>query len=179
MYPDLAIIQTEPTHKGKTLDKLATNFNDFSKTNVCYPLEGEVGQTSDHKIVLLEALLPRPKPFSWEVNEYLQLTDKGKNKFKDLMAEEKWSDLLEAWPDQESMANIFHTKLDLFLNQCFSWKRVRRKTSDKPWISDALRVRMKKRKAVFWLEGRSELWKRLDKAIKKPLHLEKRNMKKT
>ena len=37
-----------------------------------------------------------------------------------------------------------------------------------------MRVRFKRRKAVFWLEGRSELWKRLYKAIKKMIAFRKK-----
>ena len=85
MYPDIKILVTEPTRKDKILGKLASNFNHFSKAYVCHPIEGDHGQVSDHKIVLMEALLPRPKAFSWETHEYLQLTDAGCSKFKDLL----------------------------------------------------------------------------------------------
>ena len=51
---------------------------------------------------------------------------------------------------------------------------MRRRSNSKPWISDALRNRIKGRKAVFWREGRSELWKRLDKGIKKTIAYRKR-----
>lgn len=129
---------------------------------------------SDHKIVLLQAFLPRPKAFSWEVHEYMQITEDGCNRFKDLMEAETWVDIKNLWPDQDKMVSMFHERLDFFVKSCFSWKRVRRKNTDKPWISDALR---KRRKAVFWLEGRSELWKRLDKAIKKTITFRKKQYK--
>ena len=61
IYPDLKILETPPTRKDRILDKIASNFNDFSKAVVCQPIEGKMGQVSDQKIVIMEALLPRPK----------------------------------------------------------------------------------------------------------------------
>ena len=174
MYPDIKILLTPPTRKNRILDKVASNFGDFCKTAVCYPLEGEKGQVSDHKIVLVEAMLPRPKAFSWEVHEYLQVTQSGSKKFIELMGSEEWRDVKTAWPDQNEMVELFHNKLEHFIDSCFVWKRVRRKSTDKPWISDALRARMKRRKAIFWNEGRSELWKKVDRGIKLTIAYRKR-----
>ena len=75
LFPDLKIIQTGPTRKDKTLDILLSNFCPYvTNTQTCFPIEGESGQTSDHKIVLVESHLPRPKAFRWEVHEYLKIT---------------------------------------------------------------------------------------------------------
>ena len=71
-------------------------------------------------------------------------------------ASEDWSDVLKAWPDVNLMTEAFHRILNAHLFACFKWMRVRRKSSDKPWISDGIRFRIKKRKAIFWNEGRSE-----------------------
>ena len=72
------------------------------------------------------------------------------------------------------MAEHFQNRLNSHVLSCFSWKRVRRKTTDKPWISDAVRCRIRRRKAVFRLQGRSEVWKRLDKEIKRMIAFRKR-----
>ena len=176
MYPDIKELITPPTRKNSTLDILATNFNSFVKTAiVTHPLEGEKdGVKSDHKIIITEALLPRPKAFTWEVHEYLQITQAGTDKFTTKLNELNWSQLRAAWPDQNKMTEIFHETLSDLVDSCFCWKRVRRKSTDKPWISDALRHRMKIRLAVFRNEGRSELWKRLDKGIKETIKFRKR-----
>ena len=110
----------------------------------------------------------------WEVHEYLKITQAGKDRFKQLLDAEDWSRLLASWPDQNRMAEEFQTRLHDILRSCFSWKRVRRKTSDKPWISDAIRCRIRRRKAVFRIYGRNDIWKRLDKGIKKTIAFRKR-----
>ena len=118
--------------------------------------------------------LPRPKAFTWEVHEYLQITEIGKKEFIDRVNAIEWNELLELWPNQDAMATVFTETLQDILYSCFKWKRVRRKSTDKPWISDALRVRFRIRLAVFRDEGRSEHWKRLDKGIKATIAFRKR-----
>ena len=107
-------------------------------------------------------------------HEYLKITKEGSIIFKELMDKEDWATLKSYWPDQDLMAYEFQARLHKILMSCFSWKRVRRKTTDKPWISDALHCRIKRRKAVFRLQGRSEVWKRLDKGIRQTITFRKR-----
>ena len=175
LYPDIEMLKTPPTRKDNTLDIVCSNFNNFIKSSeVCLPLEGELGQVSDHKIVIFEALLPRPKAFTWETHEYLQITKEGKKKFIETLNSTDWTTLKQAWPDQERMVEVFHVRLDEVIDACFSWKRVRRKSNDKPWITDEIRARIRRRKAVFRQEGRSELFKLLDKGIKKTIAFRKK-----
>ena len=63
------------------------------------------------------------------------------------------------------MAAAFHERLDECMKACYSWKKVRRRTNDKPWISDGLRKRIKQRLAVFRGEGWSERWKKMDLSL--------------
>ena len=101
LFPEIKKLSTPPTRKDRTLDILCNNFNPYVKNAiVCSPLEGEIGQVSDHKIVLFEALLPRPKAFTWQTHEYLQITDRGKERFIELLNTMDWSTLKSAWPDQ-------------------------------------------------------------------------------
>ena len=175
LYPDLKILKTAPTRKDRTLDILCTNFDDYIKKQaVCSPLEGEIGQKSDHKIVLFEAKLPRPAAFTWETHEYLQITDEGKKRFTELLNKVDWSALKTAWPDQDKMVEIFHKTLEDLVDSCFAWKKVRRKSNNKPWMTDAILARIDDRKRVFQKQGRSELFNRLNKGIQKTIKVRKK-----
>ena len=135
LYPDLSQIQTGPTRNDSVLDKMLSNFGQFvENSQTCFPIEGEVGQTSDHQMVILEARLPRSKAFRWEIHEYLRITKDDMERFKNIMDKEDWKLLNSYWPDQDKMAEEFQSKLYSTLMSCFNWKRVRRRTSDKPWI---------------------------------------------
>ena len=124
-------------------------------------------------MVFTESLLSRQRPFSWEVHKYLQVTPEGDFDFKQRIMNEKWTAVTDALPNGHLMAVKFHEVLNNHLEACYSWKRVRRKSNDKPWITDGIRRQMKRRKAIFRREGRSEHWKRLDKSIKKLLNFRK------
>ena len=147
------------------MDLLLTNYGDqIVRSSADYPLESESETVSDHRVVCLEALLERKKAFSWEVHHYLKVTRGGDEKFGALMREEDWNSVLSLAPNNHLMAAEFHAVLKKYLEDCYVRKRVRRKSSDKPWISDGLRHKMKQRKGIFKREGRSDKWKRLDRA---------------
>ena len=109
----------------------------------------------------------------------MKVTPEGDALFSDLIRKEDWKGVLSASPDNHRMAVEFHAVLEAALNRCYSWKKVRRKTNDKPWMTDGLRTKMKQWKAVFRMEGRSEKWKRLDKSISKTIYFRKATYNKT
>ena len=175
LFPDILAVKTGPTRKNSTLDIFCNNFNNYvRKTEVCSPLEGELGQVSDHGIVLFEALLPRKAAFSWETHEYLKITEEGKNKFITDLNATDWSELKGLWPDEEKMTAVFQIHLDKLMNECFAWKRVRKKSNNKPWMTDSILERIDDRKKVFRKEGRSDLFNRLNKGIQKTIRIRKK-----
>ena len=138
-----------------------------------FPLESEKDTVLDHGMVLVESLLSRQRAFTWETHYYMKTTLEGDGEFKALVQAEDWADVLLLSPDGNAMTAAFHNRLESFLSQCYVWRKVRRKSSDKPWISDGVRAQIKRRKGVFRAQGRSELWKRLDKSIKKTINYRK------
>ena len=175
LFPDIKQIITPPTRKDRTLDVICTNFiSHVKKAMVCSPLEGKLGQKSDHKIVLFESKLPRPAAFSWETHEYLRITESGKQKFIADMNSTNWRELEQAWPDVEKMTEVFHGRLGELMNGCFAWKKVRRKSNNKPWMTDSILERIEDRKKIFRREGRSELFNRLNKGIQKTIRVRKK-----
>ena len=96
-----------------------------------HPLESESGTISDHKIVFLEAKLPRQKKFAWETHYYMRTTDEGNSKFKELLKAETWDRVQKESPNNHKMASAFHSILREALDKCFQWKKVRRKSNDK------------------------------------------------
>ena len=175
LFPDLEILLTAPTRKDRTLDILCLNFNSYiKKLTVCSPIKGELGQVLDHKIVLFESLLPRPASFSWETHEYLQITKAGKEKFIEEMSNTDWNELNLAWPSIENMTELFHSHLKDLMNSCFAWKKKRKKSNNKPWISDSILDRIEDRKKIFRKEGMSPLFNRLNKGIQRSIKIRKK-----
>ena len=149
-FPDLDWIRSGPTRKSKTLDILVTNYRELvHKVFTNSPLESEVGTKSDHKVLAVETLLTRPRSYTWEVHEYLKITPDGNSKLSDLIKGEVWGTVKDLAPNNHLMAAEFHRVLDAMIMECFEWKRSRRKSNNKPWISDNLRKSIKQRAAIF------------------------------
>ena len=174
MFPDLRIIASGPTRLHATLDILLTNYAEHgTDVSVNHALEAEDGRKSDHRILMVNNILPRPRAFTWEVHEYLKTSREGDSKLIGLLNNRDWGSVQVLAPNVHDMALEFHRVLDELMLQCYEWKRVRRKNTDKPWISDGLRASIKKRAAIFRDSGRCKRWKKLDKAIKKTLSFRK------
>ena len=120
-------------------------------------------------------MLPRPATFAWEVHEFIKLTKKGIDRFNDLIQAQDWSMVTFQHPNVEDMVSRFQSILYTHVSSCFSWKRVRRKSNESPWLTDGLRSQMKKRICIFRTEGRSPRWKRVDASIKRTLEMRKSN----
>ena len=52
-------------------------------------------------------------------------------------------------PNTDDMAMEFHRLLEEKMAKCYEWKRVRRRSKDKPWLSDGLRKYIARRAAIF------------------------------
>ena len=100
-------------------------------------------------------VLPRPRAYVWEVHQYLQTSKEGDDRLVQLLGQQDWASVKILAPNNHDMALEFHRILDELLNRCYSWKKVRRRTTDKPWISDGLRDSIRRRAAVFRETDRS------------------------
>ena len=68
----------------------------------------------------------------------MHVTADGDKRMKELLKNEGWENVKAAAPDESEMAKEFHNKLVGFMETCYEWRRVRRKSTDKPWISDGM-----------------------------------------
>ena len=141
-------------------------------SEVCFPIQSNTNK-SDHNLITYECLLNRPATFAWETHEYVKVTKKGTEKFNQLIKNESWDAVKALAPDPDKMVEKFQSILDGYVSSCFSWKRIRRKSNDSPWLTDGLRALIKKRLSIFRAEGRSLRWKRLDVSIKKTIETRK------
>ena len=60
-------------------------------------------------------------------------------------------------------AELYQEKMNYAMDTFFPVVHVKRKSSDDPWMNMRILKKMKQRKAVFRLQGRSRRWKKLKK----------------
>ena len=86
LFPDLKMVESGPTRKTATLDILVTSYSDHvSVVSVNHALESIDGKQSDHKILRVESVLPRPRAFNWEIQEFLKTSKEGDAKLVSLI----------------------------------------------------------------------------------------------
>ena len=122
LFPDLSPVDSGPTRKNATLDIQMTNYTDHVRVvSVNHALETLDGRLSDHKILQIDSVLPRPKSFSWEVHEYLKTSKEGDAKLLSLLGERVWGSVAILAPNVDDMTVEFHRVLDELMLQCYSW----------------------------------------------------------
>ena len=161
--PEMKTIMTGPTRGNNVLDLLITNFDERiqDKHVVPIPLETEEGGASDHRPVAAVARLPHVTPPQNSTHTYMVIDEKGVEKFKGLLLNQDWR-FLECLDIHEA-AEEFNLTLQSHLQNSFQLKTITRRKKDRPWISQGMLRKIRKKKKIYRAEGRSERWKDMQK----------------
>ena len=79
------------------------------------------------------------------------------------LASKTWAEL-DAEETSNGKASVYQREVVGAMEACFPLVTMRRKSTDPPWISRAIRKKLQQRRGIYRREGRSARWKRL-KAI--------------
>ena len=158
-YPDVQIITTGAMRGSAILDIYAVNFGDELIEHFNHPsLETVDGLQSDHNFLTYRFRFKHRHQFTWIWYKSRVMFDKAEAVFSAELNTLQWGQATNSQCNNERTES-FHRTLREMTGRHFPtvWKRKRS-------IADAMREHIKKRKAVFYAEGRSITWKRL-KAI--------------
>ena len=179
-YPDLVENEGGNTRKNRRIDKCFSNFHDrVISTTILPPLETEatdsgVVRRSDHKVVLMCAAIEKLRAPNWRKITFRPYDSNREKEFKDWADNFDWQDVILANGSNEK-ARRLQAILDDAMNRFFPTKTIRRKEDDLPWLNDTAVKKIKKKKAVFKDEGRSERWKAIARDSEN--YLERRRLK--
>lgn len=166
-YPDLVEVETGPTRNQRRIDRVFLNW-DVASFSCHEPLqtepddEGNVNY-SDHRVQLVETTIPARDGQEWVKYSYRPFSQTAADNFKAKLSSVSWQTVNWACGSnnkQKEMQRI----LDDLMDEFFPWKTVRKKEDDLPWLNDTARKKIKKKKAVYKDEGKSDRWEaiRLD-----------------
>ena len=163
-FPDIDEIQYGPTREDRRIDRLFCTFRDRVEAfGTLEPLETDDGsRKSDHRIGYFEAELERAAAFEWITYTYRFYNEDGVKLFGDWICSQDWSRVASASSSDEK-TDVYQSMITAAVDACFPLVTTRKKSTDLPWISWAIRKRIARRKRLFKLEGRSAAWKRLKK----------------
>ena len=165
-----------PTRENEKLDKTFTNFEQqYLETLVCPPLQTATGVKSDHSCIVSQLCTPRLYKAKWEKFSVRKKTEKGNAMFGKLVAEENWDEFYNGLQNDPSrMIDKLHEKLAEWMDKCFPYKQVRRRSNEDPWITNSIRRKIRARLRIFLREGRSGRWKAVNKEIRRLIREEKK-----
>ena len=157
VYPDMCELRSGPTRKGEKLDLCIANVGERYVTEITPPLESETGTTSDHDCLVVSALVKRARDFEWIKTRTRKRTDRAVLGFVEKINATEWESMITGSTYQ--MVDAFHGYLDGMMDEFFPFRTRRRRSNEKPWITNGVRKRQKKSKVIFRQEGRSAVWR--------------------
>ena len=159
----LKLLDSPPTRGNRALDRLATNFNGLlCETARLDPIENIMGVQSDHLPLLMEFDMPKVPSYTYKVYSYVRREKDGDSKFCDWARQKDWSAVHEA-VSAEDKAIALTSALEEGMNASYNTVNMKRKSSEPPWMTEALREKIRIRRAVFRKYGRNHVWKKLKK----------------
>ena len=166
MYFDVDIAENSGgfTRRDRVIDRNFSNWHEkITATTILPPLEterteGGTIRKSDHNIVYMQAELPKLDPPNWQTFTYRQFSETSADAFCKWIAGVDWTEVFEA-SGSNAKARKFQEVLDKGMDYYFPVKTCRKKDSDLPWFNEVARKKVKKKKAVYKAENRSDRWK--------------------
>ena len=74
---------------------------------------------------------------------------------------------MERGCNSDAKAEAYQALITSALDSCFPVVTIKRKSTEDPWITEKMRRKIEKRKAIFKKHGRSKAWKSLKKSPQK------------
>ena len=91
-------------------------------------------------------------------------SQEGEKEFGDWLVNHRLQGALSAESSNDK-TNLYQSQLQEAIDRCYPITTMRRKSSDPPWINGSVRHKIMKRKRLYKIEGRSDRWKAMKKAI--------------
>ena len=148
-YPDLCVLRTGPTRASAVLDKIACTFADqITSIMLRDPLCTEEGSYSDHLSIYVRAELVCEHKFVQRKLIVRRRNNKGDKVFQQKIVNEQWVSVAEE-SDPDKMLDQMNDILESIMDNAYPKVQIRVKDTDPPWITLAIRRKIKKKKRIY------------------------------
>ena len=173
-FPDLWEAQVGPTRNDRSIDRIISNLpQNESSSNTLPPLQAENSE-SDHRVARLVSKLECREKEKWTIRSYRQTSKKAEIKFIEAINQQSWQTVFAASGSDNKLA-AFQDIIDQEMNKHFPWRKSRRREGDLPWIDNAAKKKIRKKKAVYKDEGKSPRFIKLQENLERYLDLRREN----
>ena len=163
---DMKMVESGPTRGAAKLDLLFTNVAGalLGEGAVTYPpLESENGLVSDHRTVWCALKFQKKRDFEWQRVSVRLRSEQREEAFRRGMSQLDWGCLDSLTTDQA--VEKFEDTINQLTNTHFPLTTFRRRSNEKPWITNAMRRKSKRKKRLYRKRGRSNRWRALSKEL--------------
>ena len=162
----MVLVESGPTRGCAKLDLIFTNaagalLGGTAETHA--PLESEGGLQSDHMSVWAGLRFEKKKDSECVKVSVRLRSDRREAAFKDSLAQLSWSCLDSL--DTDNAVQKFEEVVTRLTNEHFPFTTFRRRSNEKPWITNAMRRKSKRKKRLYQKRGRSARWRALSKEL--------------
>ena len=167
-------LSSGPTRGSATLDVVYTNAARHLLGNGAStfpPLESEGGLASDHLNVWAGLKFEKKKDFEWTRLSVRLRSEQRETAFKRDLANVRW-DFLEPL-DTDQAESGFEEKISELTNNHFPLTSFRRRTNEKPWITNAIRKKSRRKRRIFRKRGRSAKWRAISAQLEREVQQSK------
>ena len=168
-FPDLWEVDAGPTRGVRKIDRVLSNLPTEAASVILPPLCTDFS-VSDHSVVRTIAPIPCREKSEWIVTKYRKTSKEAQLRFVEAMTSMNWQTVLRA-SGSESKAAAFHEIVDNQMDKFFPFKISRRRDGDLPWLDACAKKKIKKKKAIYRDEGKSDRWVKVCENLEKYLEM--------
>ena len=171
---NMRVIRSGPTRGASTLDLIFTNSTEALMSDcaeIYPPLESKDGQVSDHRTVWTGMRFEKKKDFVWVKVSVRLRSERREEAFRQGLSQLDWSCLDHLTTDL-AVAK-FEDTMEQLTNDHFPLTTFRRRSNEKPWITNAMRRKSKRKKRLYRKRGRSARWRALSRELEEDIRSSK------
>ena len=149
------------------MDIILTNSDWVVDAFATSPIKTSLHVQSDHKVVSIRTKTPRVEQYQVRSFTCTRVTDEGILAFGKWLTKQTWNEVYSA-TTADAKVSALHAAFNRGVSECFEKRFQKRKTTEPPWMTDAIRDMIRKRREVYKAdEGRSLQWLSFKKRIAK------------
>ena len=165
LHPRLKLVRTPPTRKEANLDLIATTlYSNLESVSYVPPLEpddGQAGVRSDHDFLMCSFSVATCHDFRDRSFTNRVLDEKARDKYVEIMSGVDWEEEIgQVENGIDEYVEAFHRVILGALDRAAPAIKRKRKSTDKPWVTDNFKKMADRRKRLFKTTGRTGPWKR-------------------
>lgn len=160
-HPEIVVLKTPPTRKRETIDLCLTNFEGEITTRAFLPLESDAGQKSDHNCIVVRALTDRVHVFEKKKHFFRPYTREGERRFGAELSMIDWAEIHSL--DVNAAVKMMNDTLGEIYERNFPVKQIVVKSTDPPWVNNAVRKASERKRKYYRRKGKTPTWKKHEK----------------